>query len=122
MVPLVRRASTIFDVGSISQAAALAALSDRAHLERVVTETLSEKDRVLSTLAKTDVRVFPAFGNFVSLWFPERERATELESRLAAKAVFVKALPAREVEGLVRVSVGRPEDNDRFLDVLARIS
>ena len=122
MVPLVRRASTIFDVGSISQAAALAALSDRAHMERVVTETLSEKKRVLAALVRAGVRVFPSFGNFVSLWFPERERAMELESHLAEKAVFVKALPAREGDGLVRVSVGRPEDNDRFLDVLARIS
>ena len=120
MAPLVRRASTIFDVGSISQAAALAALADRAHMESVVDKTLTEKERVLEALGERKVRVFPAFGNFVSLWFRERDRAMSLESHLAEHAVFVKALPGREGEGLVRVSVGTADDNDRFLDALAR--
>lgn len=122
MVPLVRRASTIFDVGSVSQAAALAALADQAHMDEVVTKTLAEKTRVLAALDERGARVFPAYGNFVSLWFRERERAMECESVLGERAVFVKALPAREGEGLVRVSVGRPRDNDRFLDALPRLS
>lgn len=126
LAPLVRSGSTIFDVGTISQAAALAALGDQKHVEQVVDETLSEKGRLLSALAERHVRVFPAFGNFVSLWFRERGEAMELENNLAEHSVFVKALPARSgarsSEGVVRVSVGKPEDTDRFLEALARIS
>ena len=126
LAPLVRRASTIFDVGAISQTAALAALGDQTHVEQVVDKTLSEKERLLSALAERHVRVFPAFGNFVSLWFRERGEALELENNLAQHSVFVKALPgrsgARSSEGVVRVSVGRTEDTDRFLEALVRIS
>ncbi len=122
LLPLVRRASTVFDVGAISQTAALAALGDQAHMEQVVDKTLVEKQRLLSALAEREMRVFPAFGNFVSLWFHDHREALELENNLAQHSVFVKALPARPSEGVVRVSVGRPQDTDRFLDVLARIS
>jgi histidinol-phosphate aminotransferase len=119
LVPLVRRAATIFDVGSLSQAAALAAITDQAHVDRVVSDTLSEKTRVLEALAALEVRVFPALGNFVSLWFAERDQAWELEEALAARNVFVKALPGKLREGIVRVTVGKPEANDRFLAALA---
>jgi histidinol-phosphate aminotransferase len=121
MVPLVRRASTVFDVGTISQAAALAALDDQTHMQTAVDKTLVEKARLLSALESSNVRVFPAFGNFVSLWFRERDEAMEVERRLAEHAVFVKALPASGGEGLVRASVGTPEDTDRFLAALERI-
>lgn len=118
MAPLLRRGSTIFDVGTVSQRAALAALEDQAHVDHVVGRTLTEKKRILAALAERDLRVFPSFGNFVSLWFRDRENAMELESSLAERDVFVKALPARGREGLVRVTVGRPDDNDRFLETL----
>ena len=122
LVTLVRRASTIFDVGTISQVAACAALADREYVERVVADTIAEKERMLAALAERDVRVFPALGNFVSLWFHKRDAAVALASRLAEQAVFVKALPAREGEGLVRVSVGTRDENDRFLHALEKNS
>lgn len=121
LVPLVRRGNTIFDVGKVSQAAALAAVSDQKHMAQVVDKTMAEKKRVLATLAEQGVRVFPAFGNFVSLWFREKSEAMEVESGLAQRGVFVKALPAKLGEGLVRVTIGRPEDNDRFLEALASL-
>lgn len=121
LVPLVRRGNTIFDVGKVSQAAALAAISDQEHMAQVVDKTMAEKKRVLAALAEREVRVFPAFGNFVSLWFREKAAAMELETGLAQRNVFVKALPAKPGEGLVRVTIGRPEDNDRFLEALASL-
>ncbi len=122
LVPLVRRGNTVFDVGTVSQAALLAALADQAHMESVVDKTLTEKERVLKALEKRNVRVFPAYGNFVSLWFREHNKAIELENALAERNVFVKALPARAGEGLVRATVGKPEDNDRFLEALAGLA
>lgn len=118
LASLVRRGSTIFDVGTISQRAALAALEDQAHVDRVAERTIAEKSRVLATVAERNLRVFPSFGNFVSLWCPTRRHALERESALAKRGVFAKALPAKGDEGLLRVTVGRPEDNDRFLEAL----
>ena len=118
LISLVAAASTVFDVGTISQAAALAALADQAHLNRTVSATLDEKTRVLEALEASGLRVFPSFGNFVSLWFPALDEALALEKTLASRAVFVKALPARSGEGLVRVTIGRPEDNDLYLQGL----
>ena len=119
LVPLVRSASTIFDVGALAQVAALAALADPAHLERVVSDTLAEKRRLRSALEGSGVRMFPSYGNFVSLWQPTLEEALAVESRLADGAVFVKALPALDGAGLVRVSVGTREDNDRVIQAFS---
>jgi len=121
LVSLVLAGNTVFDVAAISQVAALAALDDQVHLNQTVAATLAEKKRVLAALDAAGQRTFPAFGNFVSLWFSDREDALDLERALSEHAVFVKALPARSREGLVRVTVGRPEDNDRFLEALGRL-
>lgn len=122
LVPLIRRASTIFDVGTLAQTAAVAALGDPAHMKASVERTLADKARVLSTLTKRGVRCFPSFGNFVSLWCRTRDDAMRIEAGLAEHAVFVKALPAHDGEGLVRVSIGKDEDNDRFLEALDALS
>lgn len=118
LVSVARRASTIFDVGSVSQKAALAALEDQAYMEEAVSRTLAEKKRLLAALEDRGVRTFPSFANFVSLWFRDRKDAMTLENELAERSVFVKALPAREGEGLVRVTVGRQKENDMFLEAL----
>jgi histidinol-phosphate aminotransferase len=118
LVTLVRRGSTIFDVGTLSQAAALAALTDQAYMQRTVRKTLEERSRVIAALDEMGVRLFPSFGNFVSLWFRKRDDALMLEDALADRSVFVKALPARPNEGLVRVTIGRGTDNDLFLSAL----
>jgi len=107
---LVSRGSTIFDVSTIAQAAALAALDDQAYMRESVGRTVEDKGRFLEALGARGLRVFPSFGNFVSLWFPTHGEALAFEAALAERLVFVKALPARGEEGLVRVTVGRPAD------------
>jgi histidinol-phosphate aminotransferase len=118
LVSITRRASTIFDVGSVSQRAALAALEDQAHMEETVGRTLAEKKRLQAALEERELRTFPSFANFVSLWFRDRDDAMKLESELAHRSVFVKALPGRGGEGLVRVTIGRPNENEMFLQAL----
>ncbi len=122
LVPLIRRGSTIFDVGTPSQAAALAALTDESHVEGVVVRTLAEKARVSDVLAERSLRRFPSWCNFVTLWYQTHAHAIAVEQSLGERGVFVKALPGNDGEGLLRVSIGRPDDNDRFLAALAECS
>ena len=110
-----------FNVAAPSQAAALAALDDHAHLERTVTGTLAGRQRMQDWLAEQGVPYTPSLGNFVTI---ETNRpAPEVVEAFAARDVGVRPLAPYGMTQQVRVSVGTPDEVDAFLtaaeDVLA---
>ena len=122
-IDLVRKPNTIFNVSSIAEELALVAWGDPEHLASVAEQTMSEKrdaeaflDRLIAHGAS--FRRFETRGNFHCLCFGDLSEALELEARLQEENVFVKALPGCRGDGLLRATVGGPDDNRRFLTAL----
>lgn len=102
-----------FNVAAPSQAAALAALDDHAHLERTVTGTLQGRARMQDWLAEHGVPFTPSLGNFVTI---ELDRpAAEVVEAFAGHEVGVRPLAPYGMDRQIRVSVGTPEEVDAFL-------
>lgn len=105
-IDLLRRARLIFPVTAPSQAAAIAALSDTAHVRRSVEHNQQWLPWLTKELKALGVEVLPSGGNFVLARFPGKWR--EAEAALRAKGIIARAIPP--LEGL-RISVGLEQDN-----------
>lgn len=114
VVAAVRAVTTPFAVSGVAQAMAAAALEHRGELEGSVRQIVSERDRVAAALRGHGYAVPDTQSNFV--WIPAAQSGDALVTACAARRIVVRQFP----EG-VRVSIGTPEQNDRFLSVaLAR--
>ena len=107
-----------FNVNGLAQAAALAALSDDAASEAGanIAAIKSERSRVVDELVAERWNIGEAQANFV--WLPLRERTDEVCVALEQRGVVV-----RPFSGIgLRVTIGTPAQNDRFLTALAEVA
>lgn len=109
----------VFNVGLLTLEAAMAALEDQEHMANYVNIVSSERVRIENELKSRDIRFFNSAGNFICLPLPTLERAQLFEADMQKVGIFVKSQKGRSNEGVVRITIGRPEDNDRVLENLA---
>lgn len=113
------KVSTPFPLSSLAIEGAKAALSDLEYMRRAVEEIVRERERLYSRLNRMeDVKAYPSSANFI--YFETAMPASVLSERLAEKGVIV-----RDCSGFIgcsdraiRVTVGRKEENQLFVDVL----
>ncbi len=106
-----RKVQVPFTVSSVAQAAAIASLAAEDELLDRVRHTLAERDRVQSALRELGVDVPATQANFV--WLPLGEGAAAFGAGCEQRGVIVRPFAG---DG-VRVTIGRPEENDRFLSI-----
>jgi histidinol-phosphate aminotransferase len=96
-------------VSSAALHAALAALEDEDHHRRQVERIRSERARLTAELRDCGIRAYDSKGNFVAIQAPDGARA--LAAAILAHGVVVRVMDER----LVRITVGRREENDALL-------
>jgi histidinol-phosphate aminotransferase len=115
------RAGLPYPLSSLSARAALRALERREEMERRVERVRGERERLRERLASAGLEVLPSDANFLLFRVDEPGR---VQARLARDhGVVVRdrsELPG--LDGGLRVSVGTPEENDRFLEGLEEVS
>ena len=110
-----------YNVGSVNQAAATFLLGNhRAALDAAVADVVAERERVFAALAAAPgLEAFPTRANLVLI--RAAGRATALWHELAAKGVLVRNFDRPgPLAGCLRVTIGTREENDLFLEALAR--
>jgi histidinol-phosphate aminotransferase len=113
VVDVLRKVRVPFGVNGLAQVAAVAALAADDEMRARVDEVVAERARVQDALAELGVGVAPSEANFV--WLPLGEHAAVFGEYCERAGVVV-----RPFAGVgVRVTIGSPDENDRFLRVLA---
>ena len=107
-----------FNVNTAGQVAARAALDDQAHLRTSVEATVRDRRALTEALAAAGHRVAPSQANFVLVDVGRPGRA--VYEALLGEGVIVRPM-GPPLERWIRVTVGRPEENERFLDALVRV-
>ncbi|WP_418906758.1 histidinol-phosphate transaminase [Glutamicibacter endophyticus] len=110
-----RKVAIPFGVTDLAQHAALASLAAADELNERIDEVVAQRERMLQGLQDAGYPAVASQANFV--WVAAGENTTELEARLAAGGVVVRAFPG---EGL-RISSGTAHDVDRVLAALAPV-
>ena len=113
------RVRPAFSVSGVAEAAALAALEDVAHVNRTVENNSVEAPKLVKRLAAMGFHTVPTSGNFV--YFEVGEDASAMAKRIQAEGIIVRPLNAWGASNAIRVTVGLPEQNERFLAVLRNV-
>lgn len=112
LIDYMNRVRAPFNVGSLGQAAAVAALDDGEHVERSVRENAQERARLLEALGELGLETVPSQCNFV--FCGVKGSARELFNALLQRGVIIRPVGPQHV----RITVGTPRENDRLLGAL----
>lgn len=121
LVKRLARRQPPWSVNGPAQAAALAALGDRAHEARSLAAALQERERLARGLARLPgLTVFPSEANFLLVELPAGATASRLAASLRREGLLIRDCSA--VPGLndrtVRLAVRRGGQNRRLLALL----
>ena len=105
-----------FNVNTIAIAAAVAALDDMEFVAKSFAENLAGLRRLEQGTRELGLEYIPSFGNFITV---RVGRAAEIYKRLLKRGVIVRPVAGYELPEHLRVTVGTPEENERFLAALA---
>ena len=106
-----------FNTSSLAQIAALAALSDSDHLASTVALNKSGRDWLSARLSALGLFFLPSEANFLLVRVGDGARVYQ---NLKKGGVLVKQLDASGLPEYIRVSVGTPDENARFIECLQR--
>jgi histidinol-phosphate aminotransferase len=114
------RMQSTFSVSSAAQAAALAALDDQDHIARAVNNNTAQAQILSGGLARLKLHVVPTSANF--LYCDVGQDASKFAARLRAQGISVRPLNVWGAPNCIRVTVGTPEQNNRFLTAMRAIT
>jgi len=104
-----------FNVNSIAQTAAMAALEDDEYMEKAVTLVREEKKRFYETFDSLDVAYVPSRTNFILV--DTKRDSAKVFDYLLQRGVIVREMSAWKLDGHIRVNIGLREENDVFLRI-----
>jgi histidinol-phosphate aminotransferase len=119
VIDLLNRVRQPFNVNSVAQAGAVAVLNDPAFLERSFEVNLAGMKQVTDGLASLGFDYIPSCANFVSFRVGP---AAQVFDRLLKQGVIVRPIAGYGMPEYLRVSIGTPTENQRFLDALASVT
>ena len=108
-----------FGMCRISQAGALAALHDEAHLAGVVKKVAAGRDRLAQIARENGLAPLPSATNFVTIdCGHDGDFARAVLAGLIARDIFVRMPFTAPQDRCIRVTVGRDEDMEAFAAAL----
>ena len=105
-----------FNVNSLAQAAALAALEDDEHLEATRRLLREEKPKLYQAFRDLGLEAIPSAANFIL--FRVGPKADSMAQRLLKRGIIVRAMQAWALPNYLRVTVGLPQENQAFIQAL----
>jgi histidinol-phosphate aminotransferase len=108
-----------FNVSTPAQAAALAALDDDAFLEKSRALVREELPRLYERLLEMGLEALPTQANFFLIRMPVDAKV--IYQAMLREGVIVRAMNAYGLPDYIRINVGTPEENGRFLRTLNKV-
>jgi histidinol-phosphate aminotransferase len=111
-----------YNVSVAAATAAMASLDDAEWLRSRLRAIVAERERLQSALSSLELlEPVPSNANFV-LCRVVGSNARELKLELERTGILVRYFAKPGLEDCIRISVGRPEDTERLISVLAELS
>jgi histidinol-phosphate aminotransferase len=116
LADLLLRAKPPYNVSQAAEAALLASLADADTLHERAGWLIDERSRMAGFMSAMDgVTLWPSDANFILCQVGEGRGAAIYDS-LARQGVFVRYFRGGRLADFLRISVGRPEETDRFIE------
>ena len=118
LTDLLNRVRQPFNVNSLAQVAAIAALKDTEFLERSFQVNRDGKVQLQTAFDHLKLTYVPSYANFVLVKVGD---AARINLELLRRGVIVRPVAGDGLPEWLRVSIGLPEENARFISALTEI-
>lgn len=118
VIGYIERVRRAFNINSVAQAAALAALDDEAHVARSQEAARAGIDALIAGVERLGLRAYPSLANFMLVG--TGRDAEPIYKSLLAQGVIVRPMRAWGLPQHLRISAGTPSDTERTLAALAQ--
>jgi histidinol-phosphate aminotransferase len=119
LAELYRAVQLPYNVSALTLAVASKIAKDDAAVARRVAQCATERARVYAALTRArTVEVYPSVTNFILFRMKDRDAAAA-HARFLARGVLIRDVSSwPSCEGCLRVSIGTPAENDRFIEAI----
>ena len=107
-----------FNISILSQIAASTALEDKEWVRMGIENNFKEMKKYIDFAKKKGFEYIESYTNFLVLFIPN---STKIANELLKKGIIVRDMSSYGFEAL-RITIGKPEENDKVLKVLEEIS
>ncbi len=115
VIDLMNRVRQPFNVNQLALEAARIALTDQDFIQKSYELNRQGMKQITEGLTALGLEFIPSFGNFVSF---KIENAGQVYQKLLQQGVIVRPIAGYQMPDYLRISIGLPEENQRFLDAL----
>lgn len=119
LADLIHRVRQPFNTNSLAQIGALAALDDDAFFAETIRMVHEGLDFLYEQVDKIGLRYFPTQTNFFLIDF--QQDANRVFEKMLRRGVIVRPMTAYGYPTCIRVNVGLPEENRRFIEALKEV-
>jgi histidinol-phosphate aminotransferase len=116
---LMNRVRPPFNVNNLAMAAAVAALEDGDHLRASVEMNSAGLQQLTAAFEAMGLEYIPSVGNFISV--DVARAAAPIYEALLREGVIVRPVANYGMPNHLRVTVGLPEENERFVVALQKV-
>ena len=121
LTDLLNRLRQPFNVNTLAQAAAIAALNDKAFLEKSAALNAQGYRRLTEAFEKLGLEYVPSDGNFVLVRVGNDDAAgNRVNIELLKQGVIVRPVGNYGLPQWLRVTIGLPEENEAFIAALEK--
>jgi histidinol-phosphate aminotransferase len=118
LTDLLNRVRQPFNVNSLAQAAAIAALNDKEFLTKSFEVNRDGKEQLQKAFEKLGLQFVPSYANFVLVKVGD---AARINLELLKRGVIVRPVAGDGLPEWLRVSIGLPHENQTFIDALTAV-
>jgi histidinol-phosphate aminotransferase len=118
IVEVLTRIRQPFNLSNIALAGAEAAVRDVKWVEEALRVNAAERARLTGGLRQLGILCDDSFANFVLARFADEAEADAADAHLKEAGIIVRAPKSYGLPQCLRITVGRPQDNDRVLSAL----
>jgi histidinol-phosphate aminotransferase len=104
-----------FNINSLAQAAALAALDDDAHVRKTRSNNFAGLEFFRRAFRELKLEFVPSFANFILVRVGEGQKVFDAMQK---QGVIVRPMGGYQLPEWIRISVGTPQENERGLGAL----
>ena len=119
IIDILNRLREPFNVNSIAQAAALAALGDEAYYRKIVKDVNEQRQYLYRSLESMGISYEKSFTNFILVNVGGDSSHTA--GALLKKGVIIRDMAVWGLKGYIRVSIGSASENKRFIKTLGEV-
>lgn len=119
LIQYLARVKVVFSVSAIAEAAGIAAMRDEAHIQKTLRNNAEGMENLTNSLRAMGFTVLPTWANFV--YVDVGEDCVAVAKRLQAEGVIIRPLAAWGAKTGIRVTAGKPDENERFIVAMKSI-